>query len=112
MNESDARWDKLVEEHERSTCLCSFWHHAQKCSSTIEELRSGGKDAIRALLRACATDDEMRGGMHVMDLLAEMTEQWPEYEQITNEVAPGWVSFRVSDARAAWVRWGKEQGLI
>lgn len=109
---ADDRWDALVREHEHATMVCSVWSHARKCSPVIGELRSGGKDAIRALLRACASDDEMRGGMHVMSLLAEMTEQWPEYETVTDDVGAGFVGFRVADARKAWVRWGRENGLL
>jgi hypothetical protein len=108
---TDTRWDALVRRHEDATMFCSFWHHAQKVSPVIDELRSGGKDAIRALLRALARDDDA-AGMHVMTLLAEMTEQWPEYENVTDDVAPGWVGFKVADARAAWVRWGVENGLL
>jgi hypothetical protein len=109
--DADARWDALVKQHEEATLLCSFWHHAQKVSPVIDELRSGGKDAIRALLRALDRDEDP-AGMHVMTLLAEMTEQWPEHEAVTDDIAPGWSAIRVPDARAAWVRWGHEAGLI
>lgn len=108
---ANERWDSLVQQHEDATMMCSFWHHARKCSPVIDELRSGGKDAIKALLRALERDDDP-GGMHVMSLLAEMTEQWPEYEAVTDDVGAGFVGFRVSDARAAWVRWGHKEGLL
>jgi hypothetical protein len=111
MAEPNERWDALVHEHEHATMACSFWHHARRCSPVIDELRSGGKDAIKALLRALDRGEDS-GGMHVMSLLAEMTEQWPEYEAVTEDVGAGFVGLRVEDARKAWVQWGREKRLL
>ena len=42
---TDDRWDRLVQEHDRATKVCSSWHHARKASPVIDELRDGALQA-------------------------------------------------------------------
>jgi hypothetical protein len=101
--------DAVVADYVDQTLVCSFWHMMQRAPACAT-LRAVGAEAIPALLRNLASPNS--GGMCVMHLLAELTGEWPEAEKVADAVAPGWVGIRVDDAAAAWLRWGREKGLI
>lgn len=101
--------DALVTAYVDQVMCCSFWHHMQRMPAYAPVAEMGAV-AIPALLRNLASDDP--GGMSVMHMPAQAAGTWPEYEQVTSDVGPGWVGFSVDAAGQAWLRWGHDQGLI
>lgn len=87
--------DALVTQYVEQTMVCSVWPSMRRAPA-YPLLRAQGERAVPALLRNLASPEG--GGMAVMHLLHELSGEWPEYQQVTTEVAPDWVGFSVEDA--------------
>lgn len=114
----------LIAEHDEMTMICSFQHHARKVSGPVYEeimrraesgTQVGGRP--RRWNRFVVSDvlNYLRhkgGGMHVMMLLWDITDEDPTRDHQEGVGDTGFVGFNVEGCRQAWLSWGERMGLI
>ena len=98
--------EELIRAHDKGTGFCSAMHHMKSVSPTYTEIISKGKEIVPDILKYLRDND---GGMSIMLLLWEILKISP-YEP--EHIAPGFGGYKVSEARQAWIDWGKKQKLM
>lgn len=96
---------ELIDQHKESTKFCSFSSHMVRVSTTYKEIIDMGYEIVPDILQYLSNED---AGMSVMLLLSDITNESP-YKP---ESKYGFDVYNVSEAKKAWINWGKEKNLI
>lgn len=98
---------ELIKQHDSDTGGCSVFGHMQKASSTYKDIIAKGEDIVTDLLQYL---DAYQSGMNIMMLLYLVTGQAPYKPERIGDSMMG--SYKVNEARTAWLNWGKENKYI
>jgi len=98
---------ELIKQHDSDTGGCSVFGHMQKASSTYKEIIAKGENIVIDLLEYLRANNS---GMNIILLLYVITGQAPYHPQRIGDSMIG--SYKVGEARTAWLNWGKENKYI
>lgn len=98
---------ELIKLHDDSTQMCSVAHHMRSCSKTYNEIISKGTDIIPDILAYLNNDNQ---GMNIIMLLEDLVQEHPYRPEQIDGI--GFVSYNVSEARNAWLQWGKNKKML
>jgi hypothetical protein len=105
---------QMIEAHVFSTGICSFPGHMRSLSPTYKDIIALGEAALPDILEHLRSNVS---GMNVILLLEDITKNLPfmvGHHPYTPSAtaAPGFVAYKVTDCRTAWIEWGKRYKYI